>query len=140
MYIAGRVKNIVIIRGLNFVRSELNGRDIFSANGGEESDEVTDFTPTDDYLRFADLLDPDNDGLSDDISAFVATIDVASTAGGDVVLTIPGLDGNADTVVTLANLGIDYGTFSGKLDDFNTHIVDDLSGQEINIHPDTFAS
>lgn len=26
----------VIIRGLNFVRSELNGRDIFSANGGRE--------------------------------------------------------------------------------------------------------
>jgi Ca2+-binding RTX toxin-like protein len=86
---------------------------IFSANAGEGIDTISDFILSKDTLSFTDLLDPEDDGLADDLSAYADTITVA-VVGEDLVLTVPDQGGGpAETTVTLAGLGNEYADYNG---------------------------
>ena len=87
---------------------------IFSANAGEGNDTISDFNSSEDTLSFTDLLDPEGDGLADDLSAYADTIKVA-VVGEDLVLTVPDQgSGPAETTVTLSGLGNEYVDYNGE--------------------------
>ena len=105
--IAGEIGNDILVGG--------EGEDtfIFSANAGEGNDTISDFNSSEDTLSFTDLLDPEGDGLADDLSAYADTIKVA-VVGEDLVLTVPDQGGGpAETTVTLAGLGNEYVDYNG---------------------------
>jgi hypothetical protein len=92
-----------------------------------------DFDPSGDTLSFADLLD--HGGTLDDLLGEI-TVDLVND-DADLQLTIPGHDGAANTVVTLAGLGGEYATYDGgTLND----IVNNVNPDDPTINADTYAS
>jgi len=111
---------------------------VFSANGGEGSDTILGFTPAEDTLSIADLLDSGDPGLADDLDAFLTSIDV-NIVDDDLVLTIPDQGGVGEaTTVRLTGLGGDYAAYDGhSLAEINN---DTLSTGVAPINVDTYAS
>jgi VCBS repeat-containing protein len=79
---------------------------VFSARGGDGNDTILDFNPAEDSLRFTDVLDG-----YDDLADFAAHVEVMAEAGGDLVLTYEGVNG--ETTITLAGLGDAYASYDG---------------------------
>ena len=109
------------------------GADVFafSAEGGEGSDTISDFSLADgDVLRFYDVLD----GPDGDVTIDVDDLDVSVSVNGDnVELTINGVDGT--THVTLEGIN-STGTFNG--DTTLGDLID--SGLQVQVNPDTYSS
>jgi Ca2+-binding RTX toxin-like protein len=80
---------------------------LFSADGGEGNDTITDFDVTTDVIRLSDVLDADGDN-DIDIADLIqdggqnVTANITGTDGVDVELTIS--NGSETTVVTLAGI------------------------------------
>ncbi|MEJ2471729.1 MAG: Calx-beta domain-containing protein [Desulfuromonadales bacterium] len=123
--------NIEVHDALTGIIDSGEGNDVITVNGGDFT--IMDFDPSGDTLSFADLLD--HGGTLDDLLGEI-TVDLVND-DADLQLTIPGHDGAANTVVTLAGLGGEYATYDGgTLND----IVNNVNPDDPTINADTYAS
>jgi T1SS-143 domain-containing protein len=105
----------LIIGGLDHdTMSGGNGSDtfVFSANGGEGNDTISDFDVATDVIRLSDVLDAegDNDIDINDLLQDGGQNVAAAVSGEDVELTIN--NGGESTVVTLTGINADH-SFDG---------------------------